>query len=161
MRILLLLLLALIPIATAYADVELLVKGKENWKDGKPTADWTREDFKDFWKQKHKGEIITALEGGTSLGTHDVPPAIIHITVTGVTLEQARNYLAPLMDDEDINEKVKHRRWHFTRAVVDSAITLWEADSTHLTITKQQAGNLIKEYNIANIKQKIIDRLQR
>ena len=143
---------------SAFSDVELMVQGREHWRDGKPTTDWTVDDFKEFWRQTHKGEIISILHGGTPFGRLDVPPVIIHITVTGVTYEQAKNYVSPLLDD---TSTIKQRRWHFTRSVIDSAITLWEFDGSHLIITKQQAKNLIKEYNVAAIKQKIRDRLKR
>jgi len=147
------------------ADVDLAVKGVEYWKDGKPTLDWTRADFIEFWRQTHKGEIIEVFPVGTSFGTNVKPPKIIRITITGITVEKARAYLEPLIDSladpKSDTLNIKQQRFFFQRRVVDSALVLWEVDKSHIVITKQQAKTLLKEYNISTIKQKIKDRLQR
>ena len=157
-------LLLLIPML-ASADVDLAVKGVEYWQDGKPTADWTREQFIEFWRQTHKGEIVDVFPVGHSFGTNVKVPKIIRITVTGVTVEQARTYLEPLIDSladpASDTTFIKEKRFFFRRAVIDSAIALWEADSSHITLTKAQAKNLLIEWDKATIKQKIMNRLQR
>lgn len=159
MKILLFILLLLLPL-TAFADADLMVKAGEYWKDGKPTTDWTKKDFVEFWQQTHKGEIIDVYEVGTDFGRCK-PPKFIRITVTGVTVEQVKLFLDPLTEGFADTILVKQRRYYFRRPVIDSALVLWERDSTHFIMTKQQALILLKEYNIAAIKQKIIDRLQR
>ena len=162
MKICIITIALLLCVGSLAADVELAVKAEEYWEDGKPTTDWTIDDFKDFWRQTHKGEIIDAFEGSTILGTLDIPPSIVQITVTGVTLAEARSYLSPLTEPVgDSTIVVKQRRWHFTRAVVDSALVLWDNNESRLTITRAQAFNLISQYDIDVIKQKIIDGLQR
>lgn len=166
MKQLLMVLIIVALAGSALADVDLIVQAREYWKDGKPTADWTKEDFRDFWQQTHKGEIISALPVKDEHGNDCCfPPIFVTVTVTGVTLEQARAYLEPLIDSAadgwSDSVSVKQRRWHFERRVVDSAITLWETDGSRLVMTKQQAINLIKKYDKATIKQKIQGRLKR
>lgn len=159
-KLLFIFILLLLPL-TVFADVELLIQAKEFWQDGKPTTDWTKADFIDFWRQTHKGDIITYADSGKTFGTMDIPPVFVHITVQGMTLAQAKDILSPLTEGVNDSITVKQRRFHFTRPVVDSALALWYADSSRLILTKQQAKSLIKEYNIDAIKQKIINRLQR
>ncbi len=159
--VILILLMAL----SSSADVDLIVQAHEYYKDGKPTMGWEKSDFVDFWRQTHKGEIIDVLFAGTNPGTEVHPPQFVVIRVTGVSVEQAQNYLSKLNDPSAVEDSdsvlVKERRFHFTRSVVDSAVTQWEVDSTIITMTKQQAQNRLKEYEVAIIKQKIKDYLQR
>lgn len=158
----LILILSLLCAGSVAADVEVLIQAREYWQDGKSTLDWTIKDFKDFWRQTHKGEIIGVFEGGKQLGRLDVPPTFVQVTIKGVTLEQAKKYLNPMTEQVgDSTVIVKQRRHYFKRMLVDSALALWEVDSSRITITKAQALLLIKEYDLAVVKQKIIDRLQR
>ena len=165
MKTILLLVLVLGLSSVLVADVDLIVQSHEDWRDGKPTSDWTKKDFVEFWRQTHKGEIIAVQPVRESHGSEVHPPTFVVITVTGVTVKQAKSYLAGLVDstagvDTD-SSRVKQRRYHFTRRVVDSALTLWGVDSSRIIMTKAQARNLLVEYNVSAIKRKIRDRLQR
>ncbi len=190
MVLIILLLLA----GNAVADVDLYLQAHEDFRIDQITTEWTKADFIELWRQTHKGEVIDILPVGTDPGRMVKPPAFVKITVTGVTMEQARTYLEPLLDSARLlradslydiinlwehiatdstltvlvseamlvedSATIKHRRFFFQRRVVDSALTLWAADGSTIVMTKQQAANLIKKYDVATIKQRIKDRLK-
>ena len=158
-----LIILLIIPML-AEADVDLYVQSHEDFRLSQITTDWTRDDFIELWQQTHKGEIIDILPAGKFPGKKVHPPNFVKITVTGVSVEQARNYLKPLYDNildvDGDSVQVKQRKYYFRRAVVDSALVLYETDSSSITLTKAQAVNFLKIWDIATIKQKIVDRLK-
>lgn len=154
-----------------FADVDLLVQGFDDRLKNVNTTEWALIDYKDYWSQTHRGEIIDVFPVGLDWGKRMIPPVFLKITVIGVTTEQVKEYLEPLVDSVidttfvngviDFEPQfVKQRRWHFTQMVVDSAQALWINEGKHLIITKQQAKNFIVEYNIKVIKQKIQERLR-
>lgn len=179
MKRLVVILLVVLLAPMTWSDVELMVQGQEYWKDGKPSTNWTNEEWEDFWKQTHKGEIIDVFEGGTNFGTMDIPPVFIRVTVTGVTKEQADIFRTPLLDDvlldttyfvDTLNNDtsmyitpviIKQQRYYFSRSLVNDAIALWDSTGTHFIITKSKFLNIVKQYNGEIVKQKIIDRLKR
>lgn len=142
----------------AFADVELMVKGNEYWKSTKDTSGWTKADYEDYHKQKQKGEVISILNGGKKFGRLDVPPAIIHITVTGITKEEANLYMMPLTEGFGDTITVKERKYQIPDNIIDSAITIWNADSSIIVWTKAEFEAVVKEYDMSTIKQMIIDR---
>ena len=150
-------------------SVELLVQARPNWKRAEISTSWTKADFIDFWRQTHRGEIIEILPNGTVWGTMDIPPAFVLIKVPGVAMAQASKYRQPLIDStnridtavvQPDSVNVKQRRFFFPKRVVDSALILWGVDSSYIVLTPIEAKNIIKQYDVAAIKQKIRNRLK-
>ena len=149
-------------------SVEVLVKASEHWQQFKDIPIGTTQDtlawLKDMWKQTHKGEIIVVKPNGWVWGGMENPPRFVIIKIPDATMAQAAKYLDMLEDTLAVVESdsvmLKERRWHFLRKVVDSAMVLWSIDQSYVTLTNSQATNVVKEYDLAAIKQKIIDRLR-
>jgi hypothetical protein len=174
-------LILLLFVSSVGADVDLVVKANDYWKKGLnftntptenaiDTTGWTVDSFKVFfkryWQQNHRGDIIDVFPVAESHGTQCCfPPAFVTITVTGVTVEKAKEYLGQLEDTLAAPSDTafsKFRRFHFKQAVVDSALVLWDLNGGKLVLSKQTIRNqdLLIEYDLAAIKQKIIDRLK-
>lgn len=122
-----------------------------------------------MWHQTHRGEIIVIKPDGWEWGRKERPPSYIIVKVPGVTVAQAVKYTQGLIDSSLYDSSlatqpdtvdVKERRWHFLKKVVDSALVLWNVDSSFVVLTKEQAKTVVKEYDLAAIKQKIRDRLR-
>ncbi len=92
-----------------------------------------------------------------------------------MTVAQAVKYTQGLVDStlydgtiatQSDTVNVKERRWHFLKKVVDSGLAIWSIDSLgvqtgFLVLTPAQAKTVVKEYDLATIKQKIRNRLRR
>ena len=167
------LLLLLFLIAPQVHSVEILVKAQPFWQRNQPIPDGTLQDsisyLRDMWHQTHRGEIIVIKPDGFDWGGNERPPEYIVVKVPGVTVAQAIKYTQGLIDstlyDSSLSQQpdtvdVKERRWHFLKKVVDSALVLWSVDSSFVVITANQAKTVVKEYDLAVIKQKIRDRLR-
>ena len=167
------LLLLLFLIAPQVQSVEILVKAQKFWQRSKAIPEGTLQDsisyLRDMWHQTHRGEIIVIKPNGWEWGRKERPPEYIVVKVPGVTVAQAIKYTQGLIDstlyDSSLSEQpdtvdVKERRWHFLKKVVDSALVLWSVDSSFVVLTANQAKTVVKEYDLAVIKQKIRDRLR-
>lgn len=154
-------------------SVEILVKAQPFWQRSKSIPEGTLQDtisyLRDMWHQTHRGEIIVIKPDGWVWGRKESPPEYIIVKVPGVTVAQAIKYTQGLIDstlyDSSLFEQpdtvnVKERRWHFLKKVVDSALVLWNVDSSFVVLTANQAKTVVKEYDLAVIKQKIRDRLR-
>ena len=170
MKTLLLLLFLIVP---QVQSVEILVKAQQFWQRGKEIPTGTLQDtisyLRDMWHQTHRGEIIVIKPDGWEWGGKERPPSYIVVKVPGVTVAQAAKYTQGLIDstlydsslaDQPDTVNVKERRWHFLKKVVDSALVLWSVDSSFVVLTKEQAKTVVKEYDLALIKQKIRNRLR-
>lgn len=159
--------------ATQAHPVELLVQAKPFWQRLSDIPEGTTQDtiawLRDMWHQTHRGEIIVIKPDGWTWGRMERPPQFIIVKVPGVSVAQAQKYTQGLIDstlyDGSLSEQpdtvdVKERRWYFLKKVVDSALVLWSVDSSFVVLTAQQAKNVVKEYDLAVIKQKIRDRLR-
>lgn len=159
--------------ATQAHSVELLVQAKPFWQRLTDIPEGTTKDtiawLRDVWHQTHRGEIIVIKPDGWTWGGMERPPQFVVIKVPGVSVAQAQKYTQglidstlydPLADSQPDTVDVKERRWHFLKKVVDSALVLWSVDSSFVVLTPQQAKSVVKEYDLALIKQKIRDRLR-
>ena len=97
------------------------------------------------------------------------PPNFIVVKVPDVSVAQAIKYTQGLIDSSLYDDTasvqsdtvdVKERRWHFLKKVVDSALVLWSVDSSFVVLTPAQAQSVVKEYDLAAIKQKIREKLR-
>ena len=167
------LLLLLFLIAPQVQSIEILVKAQPFWQRGKEIPTVTLQDsisyLRDMWHQTHRGEIIVIKPDGWGWGRKERPPEYIVVKVPGVTVAQAIKYTQGLIDSTLYDSSlitqpdtvdVKERRWHFLKKVVDSALVLWSVDSSFVVLTANQAKTVVKEYDLAVIKQKIRDRLR-
>ena len=167
------LLLILLLLAVPVQPVEILVKAQPFWQRSKAIPEGTLQDtisyLRDMWHQTHRGEIIVIKPDGFDWGYNERPPEYIIVKVPGVTVAQAVKYTQGLIDstlydstlaDQPDTVNVKERRWHFLKKVVDSALVLWSVDSSFVVLTANQAKTVVKEYDLAVIKQKIINRLR-
>ncbi len=163
----------LLAIAPQVNSVEILVKAQAFWQRGKAIPEGTTQDtisyLRDMWHQTHRGEIIVIKPDGWEWGRKERPPEYIVVKVPTVTVAQAVKYTQGLIDsslydssliDQPDTVDVKERRWHFLKKVVDSALVLWSVDSSFVVLTPAQAQSVVKEYDLAAIKQKIRDRLR-
>ncbi len=154
-------------------SVELLVKAQEHWQKLRDIPVGTTQDtiawLKEVWHTTHRGEIIVIKPDGWSWGRKESPPEYIVVKVPGVMVAQARKYTQglidsalydPLLSQQPDSVDVKERRWHFLKKVVDSAIVLWNMDSSFVVLAPVQALIVVKEYDLAVIKQKIRDKLR-
>ena len=160
-------------LAVPVQSVEILVKAQPFWQRGKEIPTGTLQDsiayLRDMWHQTHRGEIIVIKPDGWQWGGKEQPPSYIVVKVPGVTVAQAIKYTQGLIDStlydslittQPDTVNVKERRWHFLKKVVDSALVLWSVDSSFVVLTANQAKTVVKEYDLALIKQKIRDRLR-
>lgn len=160
-------------LATQVAGVELLVKAKPYWQNGEKIPEGTTQDtisyLRQMWHQAHRGEIIVIKPDGWNWGSMETPPRFIIVKIPGVSVAQAQKYIQGLVDTTLFDSTlmvqadtvdIKERRWYFLKKVVDSALVLWATDSSFVLLTPAQATNVVKEYDIAVIKQKIRDRLR-
>lgn len=160
-------------LATQAQSVELLVQAKPFWQRLSDIPEGTTQDtiawLRDMWHQTHRGEIIVIKPDGWTWGGMANPPRYVIVKVPGVSVAQAQKYTQGLIDSSLYDDTasvqsdtvdVKERRWHFLKKVVDSALVLWSVDSSFVVLTPQQALSVVKEYDIAAIKQKIRDRLR-
>ena len=161
-------------------SVEVLVKVAEHWQQLSDIPEGTTKDtiawLKDMWKQTHKGEIIVVKPNGWNWGGMENPPRFVVIKIPDATMAQAAKYLDGLVDSQAVAESdsvtVKERRWHFTKAFVDLALNVWYEDTTltqeqrvarpasYITLPNAEAASAVRQYDVANIKQRIKDRLR-
>lgn len=160
--------------ATPAQSVELLVQSQKFWQRSEPIPEGTTQDtiawLRDMWHQTHRGEIIVIKPDGWQWGKLESPPRFIVIKIPGDSVAQAMKYTQGLVDsllfDRTIPQQpdtvdVKERRWYVIESIVGLGLMKWREDSLFVVLTPAQTVGIIKEYDLAAIKQKIRDKVRR
>lgn len=139
-------------------SVELLVQAKDFWQVEQAIPEGTAEDtteyLREFWYNTHLGAVIVVKPDGWVWGKQEMAPEFVIIKIPGMPMAQARRYIEGLTGH-------KERQWFFLPAFIDSALTLWIAEKSLISLSSVAFLARINAYDSTFIQSKIQDRKRR
>jgi len=97
---------------------EILIRAKGHWKDGMKQADYnalSAEEKIVYDSRTQIGDIIVVRPDGWVWGSSEGLPDFVRVTVTGMTVEEAKQYEDSINEDYQDNGETRSRMIRFRK----------------------------------------------